>query len=27
VSYEIYRNTPEQVPKQDLRTELYVPLA
>ncbi len=27
VSYEIYANTPEQVPKKDLRTELYVPLA
>jgi AraC family transcriptional regulator len=27
VSYEIYLNTPEQVPKQELRTELYVPLA
>jgi len=27
VSYEIYLNTPEQVPKKDLRTELYVPLA
>jgi AraC family transcriptional regulator len=27
VSYEIYTNTPEQVPKKELRTELYVPLA
>jgi AraC family transcriptional regulator len=27
VSYEIYKNTPAEVPKQDLRTELYVPLA
>jgi AraC family transcriptional regulator len=27
VSYEIYTNTPAQVPKQELRTELYVPLA
>jgi AraC family transcriptional regulator len=27
VSYEIYMNTPAQVPKQELRTELYVPLA
>ena len=27
VSYEIYLNTPEQVPKNELRTELYVPLA
>ena len=27
VSYEIYTNTPGQVPKQELRTELYVPLA
>jgi AraC family transcriptional regulator len=27
VSYEIYSNTPELVPKQELRTELYVPLA
>jgi AraC family transcriptional regulator len=26
-TYEIYRNTPEQVPKSELRTELYVPLA
>ena len=26
VSYEIYMNTPAQVPKQELRTELYVPL-
>ena len=27
VSYEIYRNTPGKVPKEQLRTELYVPLA
>ena len=27
VSYEIYLNTPAQVPKEQLRTELYVPLA
>lgn len=27
VSYEIYLNTPEQVPNTELRTELYVPLA
>jgi AraC family transcriptional regulator len=27
VSYEIYKNTPVEVPKQELRTELYVPLA
>ena len=27
VSYEIYTNTPAQVPKKELRTELYVPLA
>ena len=27
VSYEIYLNNPTQVPKQELRTELYVPLA
>ena len=26
VSYEIYLNNPTQVPKQELRTELYVPL-
>jgi AraC family transcriptional regulator len=26
VSYEIYRNTPETAPKQELRTELYIPL-
>lgn len=26
-SYEIYRNDPTEVPKQDLRTDLYVPLA
>jgi AraC family transcriptional regulator len=27
VSYEIYRNTPEDVPKEKLVTELYIPLA
>jgi AraC family transcriptional regulator len=27
VSYEIYVNNPTQVPKNQLRTELYVPLA
>lgn len=27
VSYEVYSNTPAQVPKEQLRTELYVPLA
>ena len=27
VSYEIYANTPDEVPKTELRTELYVPLA
>jgi AraC family transcriptional regulator len=27
VPYEIYRNTPAQVPKEELRTELYIPLA
>lgn len=27
LSYEIYRNTPGQVPEHQLRTELYVPLA
>ena len=27
VSYEIYRNNPMQVPKEQLRTEMYVPLA
>jgi AraC family transcriptional regulator len=27
VSFEIYKNTPAEVPKQELRTELYVPLA
>jgi AraC family transcriptional regulator len=27
VSYEIYRNTPGEVPKEKLETELYVPLA
>ena len=26
-SYEIYRNDPTEVPKQELRTEMYVPLA
>jgi len=26
-SYEIYRNTPADVPKSELVTELYVPLA
>jgi AraC family transcriptional regulator len=26
MSYEIYRNTPAEVPKAELRTELYVPL-
>lgn len=26
-SYEVYRNTPMQVPKDELVTELYVPLA
>ncbi len=26
-SYEIYRNTPADTPKQDLRTEMYIPLA
>jgi AraC family transcriptional regulator len=26
-SYEIYRNDPTHVPKQELRTELYVPIA
>jgi AraC family transcriptional regulator len=26
VSYEIYLNTPEDVPKDQLRTELYIPL-
>lgn len=26
-SFEIYLNTPEQVPQSDLRTELYIPLA
>jgi AraC family transcriptional regulator len=25
-SYEIYLNNPTEVPKHDLRTELYVPL-
>jgi AraC family transcriptional regulator len=25
-SYEIYRNDPTEVPKQELRTEMYVPL-
>ena len=27
VNYEIYLNTPGEVPKEQLRTELYVPLA
>lgn len=27
VSYEIYRNTPMDTPKDKLRTEIYVPLA
>jgi len=27
VTYEIYRNTPADVPKSELRTELYIPLA
>jgi AraC family transcriptional regulator len=27
VTYEIYRNTPEEVPKEKLETELYIPLA
>ena len=26
MSYEIYRNTPMEVPESDLRTELYVPI-
>lgn len=26
VSFEIYRNTPGEVPKEELRTELYIPL-
>ena len=26
VSYEIYRNTPENAPKEKLETELYIPL-
>ena len=26
-SYEVYQNTPENVPEEELRTELYVPLA
>lgn len=26
-SFEIYRNTPADTPKEELRTELYVPLA
>jgi AraC family transcriptional regulator len=26
VSYELYRNTPAQVPREELRTELYLPL-
>lgn len=27
VSYEIYLNDPTQVPKEELRTELYIPIA
>jgi AraC family transcriptional regulator len=27
VSYEVYRNTPGDVPKEELRTEIYIPLA
>ena len=27
VSYEIYRNNPTKVPRDELRTEIYVPLA
>jgi AraC family transcriptional regulator len=27
VSYEIYRNTPMEVPKEQLRTEIYIPIA
>lgn len=27
VSYEIYRNTPADVPREKLETELYIPLA
>jgi AraC family transcriptional regulator len=27
VTYEIYRNTPAEVPKEKLETELYIPLA
>jgi AraC family transcriptional regulator len=27
VSYEVYRNTPGEVPKEELRTEIYIPLA
>jgi DNA gyrase inhibitor GyrI len=26
LSYEIYRNTPENAPKEKLETELYIPL-
>jgi DNA gyrase inhibitor GyrI len=26
VSYELYRNTPADVPKDKLETELYIPL-
>jgi AraC family transcriptional regulator len=26
-SYEIYRNDPTQVPKEELRTEMYIPIA
>ncbi len=27
VSYEVYRNDPTKVPKQELRTEMYIPIA
>lgn len=27
VSFEIYRNTPGEVPKEQLRTEIYIPIA
>jgi AraC family transcriptional regulator len=26
VSYEIYLNTPAEVPKEELRTEMYIPI-
>jgi AraC family transcriptional regulator len=26
-SYEVYRNTPENAPPEELRTELYLPIA